>query len=84
MVLEAMMAVDIMATIGIEVEVIDLRVSRPLNIEPIKQSVIKTGRLLTVDLGWQTYGIGGEIVSLITEKISMKIVYEVKLRKLTI
>ena len=52
MTLEASMAAEQLSNIGIEVEILDLRVSRPLNLSHIKKSVQKTGRLLTVDLGW--------------------------------
>ena len=48
---------------GINIDVIDLRVVRPLNIDLIIDSVKKTGRLMTVDLGWTIYGVGAEIIS---------------------
>lgn len=63
MTLEAMMAAEILKEIQIKVEVIDLRVVRPLKMELIQKSVEKTGSLMTVDLGWTTYGVGAEIVS---------------------
>ena len=62
-VLEAMRAADVLAALDCSLEVIDLRVLRPLNMEPILASVRKTGRLLTVDTGFVRYGIGGEIVA---------------------
>ena len=62
-VLEAMRAADVLADIGCSVEVIDLRVLRPLNLDPILASVRKTGRLITLDTGFVTYGIGAEIVA---------------------
>jgi pyruvate/2-oxoglutarate/acetoin dehydrogenase E1 component len=62
-VLEAMRAADVLQQIGCSAEVIDLRVLRPLVMEPILASVRKTGRLLTVDTGFVRYGIGGEIVA---------------------
>jgi pyruvate dehydrogenase E1 component beta subunit len=62
-VLEAVRAADALAEIGCSVEVIDLRVLRPLNLAPIVASVRKTGRLLTVDTGFVHYGVGGEIVA---------------------
>ena len=63
MTLEAMMAAEILDKIQIKIEVIDLRVVRPLRMEVIEKSVKKTGSLMTVDLGWTTYGVGAEIVS---------------------
>jgi len=68
MTLEAIRAAEALAIIGVDVEVVDVRVLRPLNIEPIAASVEKTGRLMTVDTGWRTYGVGGEIVSSIVER----------------
>lgn len=63
MTLEAMRAADALMKFGIDVEVIDLRVLRPLNCELIAQSLIRTGRLMTIDTGWVSYGIGAEIVA---------------------
>lgn len=66
--LEALRAAKALKKLGIGVEVIDLRVIRPLNEAPILQSVEKTGRLLTVDTGWMTYGVGSEIVARVTRQ----------------
>ncbi|KAK6619914.1 hypothetical protein RUM44_006314 [Polyplax serrata] len=52
---------------GIECEVINLRSLRPLDEEGIKQSVMKTNHLITVEHGWPFCGIGAEIISRITE-----------------
>jgi len=49
-------------------EVIDLRWLRPLDINPIIESVKKTGRLLVVDTGWKMCSISSEIVALVAEK----------------
>ena len=61
--LEVMRAADVLAEIGCAVEVIDLRVLRPLNTALITASVGKTGRLITVDTGFVRFGIGAEIVA---------------------
>lgn len=63
MTLEAMMAAKILKKFNINIEVIDLRVVRPLDMQPIIASVKKTGTLMTVDVGWTMYGVGAEIVS---------------------
>jgi pyruvate/2-oxoglutarate/acetoin dehydrogenase E1 component len=63
MLFEALLAARHLAEAGIEAEVIDLMVLRPLNLEPILASVARTGRLLTVDTGFATYGVGAEIVA---------------------
>jgi len=52
---------------GISVEVINLRTLRPLDIPTILKSVKKTSRLVSVEEGWPTCGIGAEILSLVTE-----------------
>lgn len=63
MVLEALRAARELRNDGISAEVIDLRVLRPLNMEPVLKSVCKTARLITVDTGFRTLGMGAEIVS---------------------
>lgn len=68
MTLEAMRAADILADHGVSIEVLDLRVVRPLNIEPVLASVTKTGRLVTVDTGWAIYGVGAEIIAQVAAK----------------
>ncbi len=52
---------------GISVEIINLRTLRPMDTSAIIKSVKKTNRLVTVEEGWPTCGIGAEIVSLISE-----------------
>ena len=46
---------------GIDVEVIDLRTLKPMDIEMVAQSVRKTGRLITVSEGFCMCGAGREI-----------------------
>ncbi|KHN75180.1 Pyruvate dehydrogenase E1 component subunit beta, mitochondrial [Toxocara canis] len=52
---------------GIDVEVINLRTLRPLDIETIKKSVMKTHHLITIDNGWPFGNIGAEIVAQVIE-----------------
>jgi len=68
MVLEALKAADALERIGCPIDVIDLRVLRPLNTESIVESVRRTGHLVTCDTGWMRYGIGAEIVAGVAEK----------------
>jgi pyruvate dehydrogenase E1 component beta subunit len=63
MTLETIRAADELAKDGITVDHFDLRVIRPLNVSQIVESVRRTGRLVTVDTGFATFGIGAEIVS---------------------
>ena len=40
---------------------------RPLDVAPIVESVRRTGRLVFVDTGYMTFGIGAEVACRITE-----------------
>lgn len=52
---------------GIEVEVINLRSIKPLDLETIVASIKKTHRLLTVESGYPAFGVGSEILALASE-----------------
>ena len=64
----ALEASEILAKDGIEAEVINLRTLRPLDTETIVQSIRKTNRLVTVEEGWPSCGIGSEIISVAMEQ----------------
>jgi len=68
MLYEAIAAADEAAQRGIEAEILDLRTLWPFDIDAIVASVKKTGRVVVVHEAPKTCGLGGEIVSLITEK----------------
>jgi pyruvate dehydrogenase E1 component beta subunit len=53
---------------GIDVEVVDLRSLRPLDMEPVLESFKKTNRAVIVEEGWKSFGIGAEITSRIYEE----------------
>lgn len=53
---------------GIDVELIDLRTIRPLDMETIITSVKKTNRLVTVEETWPVCGIGSEIAAQVQAK----------------
>ena len=53
---------------GIEAEVIDLRTVAPMDETVILASVKKTGKLVTVEEGYESHGIGAEVVSRVTAK----------------
>lgn len=61
----ALAAADILATEGIDAEVIDLRTIKPLDEQAIIDSVVKTNRLVCVEEGWAFAGIGSSIASLV-------------------
>lgn len=52
---------------GISCEVIDLRILNPLQIEPVLQSVQKTGRLCVIDGDWKSCGMAGEVIASVVE-----------------
>ena len=68
MVGKALEAAEALAGEGIDVEVIDLRSIRPLDMDTILTSVQKTNRLITVEEGWSTAGIGAEISATVMER----------------
>ena len=51
------------------IDLIDLRIISPINIQPIIDSVRKTGKLIVIDGGWKTCGMGSEIISSVVENI---------------
>jgi pyruvate dehydrogenase E1 component beta subunit len=67
MVVESILAAEMLTARGISAEVLDLIVVSPLETEVIEASVKKTGRLLVADIGGKSFGIGSEIVSTISE-----------------
>jgi pyruvate dehydrogenase E1 component beta subunit len=69
----ALEAADELASSGISVEVIDVRVLNPLDGAPIVDSVRRTGRLLAVDGGWRTCGFAAELITLAAEALPPRI-----------
>jgi pyruvate dehydrogenase E1 component beta subunit len=65
---KSLVAAGILVNEGINAEVIDLRVLRPLDDAAIMTSVAKTHRVLVVDEGWRSGGISAEISARITEQ----------------
>jgi pyruvate/2-oxoglutarate/acetoin dehydrogenase E1 component len=65
MVPRALEAAEALAKEGIQLEVIDPRVLKPLDTETIFRSVSKTGRALIVHEAPQTGGFGGELAAVI-------------------
>lgn len=57
-----------LAASGIEAEVVDLRVLRPLDEATVLASVAKTHRALVVEEAWRSVGIAAEISARIMEK----------------
>lgn len=66
-ILKATKAAEQLREEGIEIELIDLRSLRPLDLDPVIESVKKTGKLLLVDEFTETFGITGEIAFQVSE-----------------
>jgi pyruvate dehydrogenase E1 component beta subunit len=64
---KALEAADELAAAGIEAEVLDLRVLRPLDTETILASVARTHRALVVDEAWRTGSLAAEVSARIME-----------------
>lgn len=59
----------LLASKGIDAEVIDLRVLNPFFPEVISESVERTGRLFVVDGGWKTCGLSAEVIASVCEML---------------
>jgi pyruvate dehydrogenase E1 component beta subunit len=63
-----MRAADQLAKEGIDLEIIDLRTLRPLDMQPVISSVKKTNRAVIVEEGWKSFGVGAEVATRIYEE----------------
>ncbi|MEM9999339.1 MAG: pyruvate dehydrogenase complex E1 component subunit beta [Pseudomonadota bacterium] len=64
----AVKAVDELAAIGIDAELIDLRTIRPMDLPTVINSVQKTGRLVTVEEGFPQSSVGDYIANRVTRE----------------
>ncbi|WP_299863600.1 pyruvate dehydrogenase complex E1 component subunit beta [uncultured Hoeflea sp.] len=64
----AVKAVDELAGLGIDVELIDLRTIRPMDLPTVIESVKKTGRLVTVEEGYPQSSVGTEIATRVQQQ----------------
>jgi pyruvate dehydrogenase E1 component beta subunit len=60
-------AAERLAADGVEAEVIDLRVLRPLDVAAILESVSRTHRAVVIDEGWRSGGLAAEVAARIME-----------------
>jgi pyruvate dehydrogenase E1 component beta subunit len=61
-------AAEELAKEGIEVEIVDLRTLRPLDMGPVLESFKQTNRVVLVEEGWRSYGVMAEIASRLYEQ----------------
>jgi pyruvate dehydrogenase E1 component beta subunit len=64
----SMKAADELAKDGIQAEIVDLRSLRPLDMDPVIESFMKTNRAVIVEEGWKSYGVGAEVSARIYEQ----------------
>jgi len=62
---------EVVEEMNVDAEIIDLRSLAPLDKETILKSVKKTGRVIIVEEGCKTLGVGSEIASIIGEEALM-------------
>jgi pyruvate dehydrogenase E1 component beta subunit len=64
---KCLQAAQELARDGVEAEVIDLRMLRPLDMETVSASVCRTRRVVIVDEGWKSGSISAEIAARLAE-----------------
>ena len=65
---DALQAADTLAGDGLDVEVVDLRSLRPLDLETVLASVAKTNRILAVEEGPRTGGWAAGLLGAVAEE----------------
>jgi acetoin:2,6-dichlorophenolindophenol oxidoreductase subunit beta len=65
---DCLAAADLLAARGVSAEVVDLRTLRPLDLDTVLASVVKTNRIAVVEEGPLTGGWAGEVLALVTEE----------------
>ena len=61
-------AADLLAKDGIDVEIVDLRSLRPLDMGPVVESFKKTNHAVIVEEGWKSFGVGSEVAARLYEE----------------
>ena len=61
-------AAEELAKEGIEVEIVDLRTLRPLDMGPVVESFKRTNRVVLAEEGWRSYGVMAEIAARLYEQ----------------
>ncbi len=68
MALVAEEAADLLASEGVDAEVVDLRSVRPIDWDTLSASLRRTNRAVVVEEGWPTYGVSAEIAAGLQER----------------
>jgi pyruvate dehydrogenase E1 component beta subunit len=64
----SLQAAEQLAQEGIQIEIVDLRSLRPLDMGPVLESFKRTNRAVIVEEGWRSYGVGAEVAARIAEE----------------
>jgi pyruvate dehydrogenase E1 component beta subunit len=67
MVYVALKSAEMLAEIGVSAEVVDPRTTLPLDKKTLIESARKTSRAIVVDEGYESYGVTGEMASVIAD-----------------
>lgn len=68
MVQVALEAAEKLTSMGVDAEVVDPRTLVPLDVATMVESVKKTGRAVVIDEGHQSYGVTGELASVLAQE----------------
>jgi pyruvate dehydrogenase E1 component beta subunit len=68
MAVETVKAAKTLADEGLDIEIVDLRTLRPLDLSLALESIRKTNRAIVVEEGWRTAGLGAEIAASLQEQ----------------
>jgi pyruvate dehydrogenase E1 component beta subunit len=68
MLVETMKAVQPLSAEGVELDVIDLRTLRPMDLSLAIESLKKTHRAIVVEEGWRSIGLGAEVTASLQEQ----------------
>jgi acetoin:2,6-dichlorophenolindophenol oxidoreductase subunit beta len=68
MAMQSLRAADVLETLGISAEVVDLRSVKPWDKDAVCASVAHTGRLLVVDGAWPNAGVAAEVAATVAER----------------
>lgn len=74
----ALDAAELAVTEGIDCEVVDLRSLVPMDIDTVAESVSRTGRLLVVDEDFVSFGLSGEVVTRVIERLGPQALQQVR------
>ena len=74
----ALEAAEFLAADGVSAEVLDLRTLNPLDLDPLLESVRKTGRAVIVHEAPRNAGFGAEITALIQERLLLDLLAPVQ------